>query len=244
MIHARRAPFAVLCFLAASVHGQAEEKIPQGPPLLTVTGRAEVHLTPDEATLRLGVTRQSKTAREAQKEANRAARKILKATTRLGIDQERIQTSGVQLRPIYAPRKPVSEKEPRIVAYRANYQISFRLAKISLIGRVMDTALEKGANRLEGVRFRLHDDRAAREEALREAVKKASRKAEVMARALGVKLVELVGVEEIGGVAVPRPYAEASRMMATSDAATPISPGQITVTAKVRLRYRIGNRPE
>ena len=236
MIDRRITVLVALFLTAAPILGQSEEN---APPVLTVTGRAEVRRAPDEAIVRLGVTRQHKLARDAQEKANRAAREILKATTRLGVKAERIQTSGLQLWPIYAPRKTDSYQEPRIVSYRASFRISIRLAELSRIGPVIDAALEKGANELNGVSFGLRDDASALETALQAAVQKASRKAEAMAETLGVKLVELIEVEEI----VPLAYAETGVIGALSErvTVTPVSAGQVTIEANVRLRYRIGN---
>ncbi len=213
-------------------------------PSLTVQGDAQVQAAPDEATVRLGVVAQAATAKDAQGEVSRVAGAVLAAIGRLGVPRERIQTSELQLFPVYseAPPRPESalEREPRIVGYRASNVVSVRLAELDKVGPVVDAGLGAGANQVEGVSFGLRSDLAARQQALREAAVEARRKADAMAEALGVDIVELLEAVE-GGVQVVRPRFAAARMaMEAMDAsATPVAPGQISVDASVSLTFRI-----
>lgn len=235
--------FTLMLALTAALALPAAAQRAEGdklPPLLTVTGTSEARATPDEATVRLGVTRQASSAQAAQEEVNTTAQAILTAVTRLGIKAEQIRTSQLTLFPVYAQQKPGSNEEPRIVAYRASNVVSIRLEKLTLAGPVIDAGLKAGANQLEGIQFQLRNDRPAREEALREAVAEARSKAKVIADALGVKLVAVYDVQESGVGVQPLPiFRGEAAMFARDAAATPVSPGQITVTATVTVRYRI-----
>ncbi len=57
----------VSTFLALPAQGQSATE--KEASVLTVTGFGEVRMEPDEATVRLGVTRQRETAQEAQEES-------------------------------------------------------------------------------------------------------------------------------------------------------------------------------
>lgn len=211
-------------------------------PALTVVGNAEVRVPPDEATVRLGVSRQAPTAQEAQNQASEAARAILNAITALGVRDEQIQTSQLTLFPIYAEQRPGEMREPRIVAYRAANIVTVRLDRLSLVGPVVDAALKAGANQLEGVAFGLRDDLPARERALREAVREARAKARAIAEALEVRLGPVLEVRE-GETLVRPPVPLVAAMEArVAQAPTPVPPGQVIVGASVTLRYRIEER--
>jgi uncharacterized protein YggE len=214
--------------------------LPPPQPVIVVTGNAQLEATPDEATVRLGVTRQATTAQTAQEQANVAARDILSALQKLNISPERIQTSRLSLSPVYPPR-PDNNEAPKIVAYSASNIISVELYDLTAIGPVIDAGLKSGANRLDGVMFRLRDDREVRERALREAVTEARRKAEVIADALGVRLGNPLEVQEGGVRVVPRgeAYGGVALRVAAEATPTPVSPGQMDVTADVTLRYVI-----
>ncbi len=224
----------VSTFLALPVQGQSATE--KEPSILTVTGRGEVRIAPDEATVQLGVARQRDTAQEAQGEVNEVAQEILNAVIQLGVEAEHIQTYELRLSPGYTSRRPGSSDEPRVVAYRASNMVSVRLENLSLVGLVIDAAMQAGGNQLQGVHFALRNDLSAREQALKEAVKEASQKAKVISEALDVKIIEVIEVNE-GSVSVRVPQ---QRFEASLAAATPVSPGQLTVSASVTIRYRIG----
>jgi uncharacterized protein YggE len=211
-------------------------------PVLTVSGNGEARVAPDEATVRLGVVAQAPTARGAQDQANRAAGAALEAIRKLGIEAKDIQTSGLSLSPLYSQGRPGSEEQtPRITGYQANYTVTVRIEDLKKVGPVIDAGLGAGANSLDGVAFGLRNDEAARAAALTDAVREARAKAEALAQALKVRLVELLEVSE-GGVAVnPPPYPRAGRfaMAEAMTAETPVESGQVGVEASVTLRYRI-----
>lgn len=220
--------------------GPAREPVPS----ITVAGSGEMRVAPDLATVRLGVVSQQQSAREAQQDASRIAQAILAGVAALDVPREAVQTSQLILSPVYeqpSPRQQQVPTEPRIVAYRASNVVSVRLEDLAKIGRVIDAAIEAGANQVEGVDFQLQDDREARQEALRRAVAEARSKARTMAEALGVTLGSVLDARE-GGVSVEPPqFATRMFAMEARSADTPVSPGEITVSANVTLRYRIGS---
>ena len=69
----------------------------------------------------------------------------------------------------------------------------------------------------------------------------ASQKAKAISEALDVKIIEVIEVNE-GSVSVRRvpPQRFAASLAEVNAAATPVSPGQLTVSASVTIRYRIG----
>lgn len=206
---------------------------------LTVRGSGEVHVAPDRATVRLGLTHQAESAAEAQNEVNRVAGRILEAIRGMGIPEESIRTVDLNLHAIYASmRQP--EDQPRIVGYRASNVVEVRTDDLDRVGPIIDAGLQAGANRVEGVQFGLANDEPARREALRRAADDARRKAEALAEALEVRLLEIDEISE-EGVTFPVREVYQQRTMAM-DAATPVSPGQLSVNAGVSLKYSISRR--
>jgi uncharacterized protein len=211
----------------------------QSDPVLTVQGTSEVQVPADMATVRLGVIGQAPTAEAAQMAVNAAAGAVLAAVRQVGIDERHIQTSRLVLSPVYSRPGGGDENVPRIEAYRATNSVSVRVEDLTLLGNVLDSGLGAGANQLEGVFFAVLDDRSARETALRQAIGEARAKAEAMASALGVRIDGVLSVDE-GGVFVQQPQLELARGVALQAAVpTPVSAGEITVSASVTVRYRI-----
>lgn len=229
-------------WLAAASTAAAQETRVDAPtiPVLTVSAEGDARVTPDEATVRLGVFTQAPTAREAQDQVSRTAGAILEAVRRLGIPAERIQTSDLSLGPVYGQGRPGNEpEEPRIVGYQASNVVSIQVEQLDKVGPVIDAGLGAGANRLDGVMFGLRNDRQARAEALTQAVEAARSKADALARALKVRLVRILEVAE-GGISVsPPPFLKGRMAAAESMADTPVSPGQVGVAATVTIRWEI-----
>lgn len=226
---------------------EPEAEMPE-VPTLQVRGSAEARADPDEATVRLGVLAQEPTAREAQSRANEIAAGILSGLEELGISPSDIQTSELRLHPVVAsvpqsrPSRPEEPREPEIVAYQATNVVAVRLTDLARVGPAIDAGLAAGANRLEGVAFGLQNDLPMRQEALRLAVREARAKATAIAEALEISLGEVLEVSE-GGVSVHVPRFSQGMVMMRAEAAsaaTPVAAGQITVSAEVSIRYRIG----
>src|SRR5437667_2173905 len=197
------------------------------PPVLVVTGNAQILTVPDEATVRLGIVSQASAAQAAQDQVNAVAQEILNAIGKVGVWPEHIQTSRLVLTPVYAPRSPEARDAPRIVAYSASNVVTVRLDDLSLTGPVIDAGLKAGANQLEGVQFGLRNDLPSREQALKQAVNEARSKAEAMAEALRVNLGDVLEISE-GGSISPRFEAPLNGRVfeAQADVATPVSAGQ------------------
>jgi uncharacterized protein YggE len=209
-------------------------------PLVTVGGSGTVQVAPDEAVVRLGIEAQAVVASEAQRAANGVAGAILTSLGSLGVPAEAVQTSSLQLYPVYESRQPTGViEEPRITGYRATNTVAITLADLAKIGPVVDAAIAAGANRIESVDFRLRDDAEARRAALTAAVRDARDKAETIAAALGLPLGEVAEIVESGVSAPPIVYREAAMRMA-ADAGTPVATGSLSVEAAVTVRYRLG----
>src|SRR5438552_28288 len=162
---------AIVFVSALATAGLAQAPAVPQPPVLVVTGNSEVMVTPDEASVRLGIVRQAPAAQTAQDQANAVAQQILSEIRKLGVMPEKIQTARLVLSPIYAPRSPESRDAPRIVAYNASNTVTVRLEDLSLAGPVIDAGLKAGANQLEGVQFGLRNELPSRQQALKQAVK-------------------------------------------------------------------------
>jgi len=227
---------------AAQAPGAAPKPGPKPPaevPTITVSGRGEARANPDTATVRLGITAQSGSAKPAQEQANAVMQKVIAGVIALGVLRDQIQTAQLTLTPIYAGQRPNIPTEPQIVGYTATNTVSVRLDKMTLIGPVIDAGLAVGANQLEGVHFGLKNEGPLRQRALRLAVGEARGKAQEIAAALDMKIA---GVQEVteGGVFVqPAIYMGRQAMAAQVETGTPVAGGQITINASVTIRYRI-----
>ncbi len=213
-------------------------------PNLVVQGTGQAEADPDQAVVRLGVVAQDASARTAQERANKVINALVTAVRGLGVDAKQVQTSALNLNPLYAQGRPDGsggQQEPRITGYQAYSTVSVRLEKLDLVGQVVDAGLAAGANQVEGVTFGLKDDQKARAAALEAAVRQARAKAQVIAAALGVRLGEVLEVVEGGAGTVTPIYEKRMSLAMDAQSATPVSPGQVAIDAQVTVRWRIGS---
>ena len=133
-------------------------------PSITVSGEAIITAEPDQAEIDIGVVTQAKTALEASKEnAERVARVLGEVKKLLGKGDE-AKTSGYTLNPQY--RYPKDGK-PEIIGYVASNVVRIKIARIDEVGRLIDAAMQAGANNINRLAFTLRDEESTRLEALR-----------------------------------------------------------------------------
>lgn len=223
---------AILTLTLTPAFAQAPQ---EGRNVILTTGVGRVDVTPDQATLTVGATIQRPSAAEAWTETSRLATQMLARMQQLGVRKEQVRTSAIQLIPIYATPGAM-HGQPQISGYQGSYTATLTLDDLSLVGRVIDTAVEAGANNLFGISFGLRDASKARKEALTLAVREAREKAEVIAQAAGLQLRGVERIVESGitvptirlGMANPGGPPGPSPMLPTQ-----IEPGTLTVVAQV-----------
>jgi uncharacterized protein YggE len=152
--------------------------------------------------------------------------------------RKEIDTRNYTVFPEYTQPEPRSE--PKLSGYRASNIISVHVRDLPRLGQLIDRALSAGANRGDGVRFALSKEEAMRAEALRQAVDRARRTAEVLASSLGVRLGPVLDASTVAEV--PHLYPARMKMDAAvqeGGPTTPILPEEQTVTAQVTIIYSI-----
>ncbi|RYG23848.1 DUF541 domain-containing protein [bacterium] len=230
-----------LTLLALTSYAQAPQGEAVMPNLVTVSGTAESKAAPDLATIRIGVQTSAKTAKEAQTANNEKANKIIEAALKIVPDRKAFQTSDLSLYPQQAV-SPINTGDggglgqPRVVGYMASNILTVRLEDVTKIGPLVDAVTTAGATNIDSIAFGLKDDKAARRQTLRDAVRDARDKAEALAEGLGLRLGDVYSIEEGGGVRV-MPYRMESMAMAKMD--TPVMPGQVSLSGNVTVRFRL-----
>jgi uncharacterized protein len=207
---------------------------------LNVNGTGMVEVAPDRARIIFAVETEAEGARETGEANARLMDRVINGLRATGVPDLRIETSGYSLTPRYAPRR--GDEPQRIAGYTARNTVQVIVDDVDAVGRLVDAALEAGANRVAGLSFEIRDTEPHRQEALRRAVARARGEAEVMAEALGMRLGDPVTVQ--GGAESPQPrsplFRGADVMMAMeASAPTPVEAGLQTITASVSIRYRL-----
>jgi uncharacterized protein len=198
-----------------------------------VGGDSIVQAQPDTAIVTVSVVTQGKRAIDAQQENATKSDAVMRALKSAAGAGAEVKTSGYSLQPqrIYKEGQP-----PTITGYEARNSVKVTLNDLTKLGAVIDAAGQAGANDVSGISFMLKQDRPARDQALKDATREALSKAQVIAQALGGRVVRIVEVQEEGFQRPPQPLYQAEAMMVKRDSAsTPIEIGSLDISSRVQL---------
>jgi uncharacterized protein len=207
-----------IALIAGPASGQALQVTPVlGPQstLLNVTAEGQSRRTPDLALFNAGVVTQGANAAEALSANSARMERVVAALKRAGIEDRDLQTSSVSLQPRYSdperdaqirarelrqPYVPPAQPEaPRIIGYEARNALQVRVRRLGAMGRIIDTLVAEGANQIDGPSFTVDEPRAALDAARVEAMANARARAELYARAAGLRVARILSISEGGG---------------------------------------------
>jgi len=204
---------------------------------LTATGNAAA--APDLATISLAVQREAATAREALDANNAAMEEVLGAMKASGIEDKDLQTSGFNIQPVY---QHVKNQPPKITGYRVHNNISVRIRDLTQVGEIMDKSITLGVNSGGHINFGHQNSDALVEEARKNAVARALKKAETLTSAAGATLGNIVHIsEESRGRPRPMKMERMAMTMAAADGApaVPIAAGETGYNVTVRIEWAL-----
>lgn len=210
-------------------------------PSIEVDGSAKLTLPPDQAELRLGVvTRDLKAAVAARQNAAVMQKLVAALKAKLG-PKDRLQTVRYEVAPVQ--KWDAATKSYRMEGYRCTNTVKVLLRDVKRTGDILDLARQAGANQVNGPYWSLADASAVRRKVQVMALKNALAQAKALAKAAGVKLGPPLKIDATQG---GEPVMFRSRVMmkaAPRNAATPVEPGRVSVSAQVRCVFALQSKP-
>ena len=202
---------------------------------ISVTGQAKIATTPNAASFSVGITTVGTSVDLARAENERIMGRVIDSLIAQGIDRKQITTSQFSLQPLYDNESRVSGQQ-RISSYRLQNNVSVVVEELPILGTLIDSAFQAGANQFYGLRFGLKNDNNIKDELLRKAVQDGRRKAQIIADALGVTLGQPLSVTEAGNYS---PMQADSNLMMKAATGAQIEAGTQTVSLEVNLVFNI-----
>lgn len=252
---------ALLAASPAALSAQATQPditIGPGSAVLSLSAEGESKRVPDVASFSAGVVTQARTAAEALRANSTEMDRVIGALKQAGIASRDIQTSSISLNPRYSdPERdaqllarrtgqlyvPPDDTARRIIGYDARNSVEVKVRDLSKMGRVIDTLAEVGANEINGPNFTLDDQSGALDEARASAVAKGRARAELYARAAGLRVGRILSISESGA------YYPVRQIMATGRAASamappppppaPVEPGELSLGVNVSMQFEL-----
>lgn len=223
---------AALPLTAAAQVAAPGAPVPEGT-LLDVVAEGEATRVPDIATIRAGVVTQASTAAAALAANAEQMKSVLAALKAAGVAERDVQTATISLNPQY---RYAENQPPVITGYQASNNVSVKFRDIAKSGNILDALVKQGANQIDGPNLSIDQLEAAQDEARTDAVKRARARADLYARALGMRVERLVSLSEALDGPGPGPV---PMMMARAEAkdSTQVVPGEQQVNVTLRVRF-------
>jgi len=208
------------------------------PPLISVNGVGEVKVQPDEVLLNFGVEMRDKNLDIARKQSDAKAAAIISYLKKQGIDARYIQTSYVNVQPVYNDGE-YGKTTPNF--YMAQKSMTVLVKKLDKFDQILSGLYEVGVNRVDNIDFQVSDLDKYKAEARKQAVHDAKQKATALTAELNARVGRVYSINENtyndGG---PRPAYGKVAMMQSADANGPsVAGGQVVVTSNVAISFVI-----
>lgn len=209
---------------------------------ISVTGEAKAFVEPDRAQVVIGVETDGKTVSDAKKKNDERVSELMKALEDIGIKDADIQTSNLNIHPIY----DYKSDDRRLIKYTMRNEVRITVKDLDNVEPVVNRGLSNAGNLLSELTF-YREDSDKIEDSLRiEAAKDAKLKAAALAEALGVSVGKPVSISASSFSRTPQMaykshmdgIAEISRG-AQMPSSTEIEHGQIRITASVYITFEL-----
>ena len=216
------------------------------PPLISVTGQAEVRVPPDEVLFTLAVENVDKDMLVANKKTDDSVKQILAIARKHSVKPDDVQTSQINVQPKYNTDDLEYEARRNVkrvlIGYQVSKTVAIRLREISRFDEMLADILKAGITRLSNLEFRDSQLRKHRDEARRMAIRAAQEKARLLVGEIGQSIGPAYSITEtsndfgrsnnftqnVAGVA-----GEAAQSDST------LAAGTISITAQVTVRFRL-----
>lgn len=215
--------------------------------VISVSGSGEVLAVSDIASLYVNLTKDGKTAKEAQDLLNVSITKTLAYLKGEKIEDKDIKSEYGGLTPKYSYsqivciRYPCPQQDPKIIGYTATQSITIKVRDVDNASVVRTGLAGLGITDISGPTFSIDDEEIFKDQARSKAIIEAKGKAEILAKELGVRLGKVVNFSENNGGYYPMYDTKMMGAGAVSESsvAPTLPKGENKITSNVTITYEI-----
>ncbi|HKP54046.1 MAG TPA: SIMPL domain-containing protein [Chloroflexia bacterium] len=206
-------------------------------PYISVRGMGIVSARPDMLTVQIGVVVDNSLLADAQWDANTRIDAAMKLLIAGGVADRDISTARLAVEPVYTYK---NNEPPRLAYYRVTNILNVKLRDIAKAGKLIDSVVTAGVNRIQGMSFSFSDPTASLKAARDAAMADAKQKAQQLATQGGVGLGLPIIVQDAGANVAPKSVSNSPLMDSGSSLPpTQVSPGEQEVRVEVSVVYAI-----
>ncbi|MFT6077547.1 MAG: hypothetical protein ACJA02_000529 [Myxococcota bacterium] len=235
--------FAIFAINLAKSQPSIPLQNPTNLTTITAVGDGEVDALPDIAVIVATIKDSGADVATAQKLIDQKAKNLAIELEKIGIEKKDVRSTSYRTNPKYERVAIECETtncgfKNEIVGYQATQTIKIKSHKIELAGDIITTLGKLEINQISGPNFAIENSEKLKSAARLLAIRNAQEKSEEIAKALGVKIGNIVKFTENNH---NRPVMFRSMKMSSSessDSAT-LFAGEETIKSKVTILYSI-----
>jgi uncharacterized protein len=237
------AVLATTMLLRAQAPAQPAAEAKKDKRTISTAGSATLKVKPDSARVFFGVQTVAKTVKAAREENNKLCKKVIDALMALKIPDLKLKTSDINIELVQAQPTHPTELPP-VLGYRVTNSYTALVqdndsAKLSSnASRVLDTALENGANFVQQIVAFRHDDAEIRQKALSSAVESALANAKAIAAGAKVQILDTFAINGEPEYSYGRGQCGLTNQLVVGGAGlgeTPVIVGDLEITIRVSI---------
>jgi uncharacterized protein YggE len=194
---------------------------------ITATGEATVSANPDQATVSFSISTTAFSATDATSQNAMQTSAVIAALRAVMGGSDTLATISYYLNPNY-------NNSGALTGYTATNTIQVITGDLTAPGKLIDTATQAGATRVQSLSFGLKNSQPVRAQALQQAAVAAQTQVAAIATGLGVKLGGVISATDGSSAGLVQGIATGS-----ASGSTPIVTGVVQITADVRLQVAI-----
>ena len=226
----------ILAVLGLTACGAAPASVAASPSqTVSINGSGVVYLSPDVATINLGVSTEAADVKEATAESSRVIEEIKQVLEQYGVVPADVQTTNFSVYPVSDYGMDLENANTR---YHVDNSVNVTVRDLGSMGEILDAVIAAGANSIYGIQFSISDPEDAYNQAMQAAVTNARERAEALATAAGAELGPIQSISTYYGSGVTPMYmaADAASGMG-GGSSVPVSTGALEVQVEVNVIY-------
>lgn len=212
---------------------------------ISVQGEGKVFATPDTGVFTFSVIKEGKTAKVVQNDATEVTNKAIKYLKENGVEEKDIKTTVYNVYPRYEYKQrscttylcPLSER--KLIGFEINQSTQVKVRDTSKVGTLLSGIGSIGVERISSLSFIIDNKDELEQKVKKIAVNDAKRKAEVLAKDLGVRLVRIVNFNEFKSPRFSKLEYQTSGVGSDTSVIPNIPTGENSFVSKVNITYEI-----
>ncbi|MBI2551653.1 SIMPL domain-containing protein [Candidatus Uhrbacteria bacterium] len=207
---------------------------------ISVDGEAKLRITPDLATISLGIETKAPTVAEAQEKNSKQSNALIDKLVAAGLDKKDAQQESYNVYEAWEWDQATQTNKK--IGWSVNQSLRVDVRDLLKVPAVLQLAGQANVTSISGPNFQVENPNKYREEARRLALENARKNANELSKNLQVKLGDVLGYAEYISTGGGGPYPTMERAVDGMGGGAPaptILPGTEEITFTVQVRYEI-----